>query len=168
MKNNKIIISGPPSSGKTTIINELKSQGYNCFNEISPIHIKEEKVKKDKFKLSNFLFTARELQYEKCKHNICFFDRSMIDVVAYLNYWKIQYPLSWKKKIISKKYNENIFYTPLWENIYTTTISRKEEYLEAFKIDKVLRSTYIDFGYNLIEVPKLDLNFRVQFIKKNI
>ena len=31
----RIVISGGPSSGKTTIINELKRAGHYCFDEVS-------------------------------------------------------------------------------------------------------------------------------------
>lgn len=30
-----VVITGAPSSGKTTLINELKEQGFYCFEEIS-------------------------------------------------------------------------------------------------------------------------------------
>ena len=31
----KIVITGAPSSGKTTLVNQLKHLGYYCFPEIS-------------------------------------------------------------------------------------------------------------------------------------
>ena len=33
--NNKYIITGAPSSGKTSIVNELVSRGFNCIHENS-------------------------------------------------------------------------------------------------------------------------------------
>ena len=41
MKNEKIIISGPPGAGKTTIIKKLKLKGYFVHDEIQ-LTVKEE------------------------------------------------------------------------------------------------------------------------------
>ena len=38
------IITGPPSSGKTTIINELVRRGYKCQNEVARKVIKENTI----------------------------------------------------------------------------------------------------------------------------
>ena len=45
MKNNKIIISGPPGTGKTTIINELKNRGYTTNDEINPSSLNQNSSK---------------------------------------------------------------------------------------------------------------------------
>ena len=34
MKLKKVIISGGPGTGKSSIINELKNRGYLCFDEV--------------------------------------------------------------------------------------------------------------------------------------
>ena len=39
IENKKIVISGGPGSGKTTLINLLKDKGYPCFEEFSRILI---------------------------------------------------------------------------------------------------------------------------------
>ena len=53
MKNNKIIISGPPGSGKTQIIKRLSEKGYSTNKEIHPGKITN---KTNKLKLSSILF----------------------------------------------------------------------------------------------------------------
>ncbi|MBF26114.1 MAG: hypothetical protein CMP49_06370 [Flavobacteriales bacterium] len=179
MKNHKIIISGPPGSGKTSIINALKNKGYLVQNELHPGKINKES---DKLELSNYLFSKRIKQYhdktiiKSNKHNIkltyehplIFFDRSIIDVIAYLNMWKIKFPIKMNTAIKKYNYNKNIFYTPCWKKIYKTTPHRPENYENSIKIDIFLRNAYIEFNYNIIEVPKLDVNKRVDFIINNL
>ena len=78
--------------------------------------------------------------------------------------WKIKYPLEWNTIISKHQYNSNVFYTPCWKEIYKTTKYRPEKYDNTKKIDLFLRKAYLKFNYNIIEVPKLDINKRVDFL----
>ena len=42
----RFIITGAPSTGKSSLINELSNMGYECFNEVSRSIIKNEKIEK--------------------------------------------------------------------------------------------------------------------------
>jgi len=167
MKNKKIILSGPPGTGKTTIIHELKKRGYNCIKEINPLHSNKE-IRKNKLSISQFLFQKRKEQYNINNNNIVFYDRSMIDVVAYMNFWKEPYPALWDKVIQDAQYFNQIFYTPVWRKIYTPNKYRPEDYEETKKIDFFLKQTFLNFNYNIIEIPKLTVSKRVDFIINKI
>tara|TARA_B100000530_G_C15900987_1_gene465381 strand:+ start:528 stop:1067 length:540 start_codon:yes stop_codon:yes gene_type:complete len=178
MKNEKIIISGPPGSGKTTIIKKLKLKGYCVHDEIHPQEINR---KATKLELSNYLFQNRIKQYHdksinNYKYNsnkqqnnqLIFFDRSIIDVIAYMDFWEEKYPIQWEETILKFRYMNNIFYAPNWKEIYKSTEERPEDYMEAEKIDLFLRKTYLKFNYHIIEIPKLNINQRVNFILDSI
>ena len=178
MKTKKIIISGPPGSGKTTIINALNQKGYLIHPEINPKEINKEV---SRIELSTYIFTKRIQQYKNLitnniehntktykNNNFFFFDRSLIDVVAYMNFWKEKYPSRWNDLIMKNRYEKIIFYTPNWEEIYQTTEQRPENYMEAKKIDLFLREAFAQFNYKIIEIPKFNTSKRVNFILNKI
>ena len=77
MKNIKIAIIGGPSSGKTSLINNLKNRGYNCKEEVSREIIKKAKERGiDQIFLdspiwfSEKLLTQRIKQFKEAEKNI--------------------------------------------------------------------------------------------------
>ena len=81
----RIIITGGPSSGKTSIIDALKDEGYSCFDEVSREIIQEMNIK-TAFKNVDFEETVfkREKRFLNAKSGVNFYDRSMLDNLAYL------------------------------------------------------------------------------------
>lgn len=167
MKNEKIIISGPPGSGKTSIINKLKALKYHCFSEVSPPKLDLNELK-NKIKLSEYIFEKRIGQYYNQNIELSFYDRSLVDVVAYMNYWRIKYPDKWNKQINNLQYSKKVFYTPSWEQIYVQSKVRQETFTEATQIDNFLRKAYHHYNYKIIEVPRKKIEDRVNFIINNL
>ena len=92
---NKIVISGGPGGGKTTIINSLKNLGFFCYDEISRELLEQLKgngeqniLMKNPIDFSNILWKKREEQYKNSiiqeNYEKVFFDRSLLDVTSYL------------------------------------------------------------------------------------
>ena len=172
----KYIITGAPGTGKTTIINALKKEGYSCDKEISRELIVEQLAIrgnilpwKDQISFENQIANRRYKQYLDSPENcICFFDRSNIDCIAYLNSNKLEATSQIIEIIKNCTFNKTVFYTPIWEEIYKNDSERQESFYQSIKIDKNLKDSYIKFGYVLIEIPKLSVEERVKFILTQI
>ena len=101
MKHKRIVISGGPSSGKTTIINELVKEGRYCFHEVSRELIKAAKAKgieqpflSNPEQFNTDLMNARIQQFqdsEMLKEDV-FYDRGVHDIVGYMHYGKQAIP----------------------------------------------------------------------------
>ena len=170
--NNKFVITGGPGTGKTTIIKKFKSLGYSCSKEISREIIAEQIIVdgeilpwKDLTKFSNSVFSLRKAQYINAPiDRLHFFDRSIIDVIAYMKVDDLRISEEFSEYCKKYRYNTTVFFTPIWEEIYHKDMHRKENLYSAKKIEKYILETYASFGYNLIEIPKQPTKERIDFI----
>ena len=174
--NQRYVITGAPGTGKTAIINVLKERGYSCVDENSREIIAEQIINggeilpwKNQIAFENLISSKRAKQYASIpKDGIYFFDRSTIDCIAYLEVNNLETSSEILEVIKNCEFNSNVFYTPIWEEIYTNDSERKESIESAITIEKVLITTYKSFGYTLIEIPKLTTSERVDFILSKI
>jgi len=174
--NQRYVITGAPGTGKTAIINALKERGYCCIDENSREIIAEQIINggeilpwKNQIAFENLISSKRAKQYTNIpKDGTYFFDRSTIDCIAYLKANNLETSAEILEVIKNCAFNSNVFYTPIWEEIYTNDTERKESIESAITIENFLLSTYQYFDYTLIEVPKLTIEERVDFILSKI
>ncbi len=174
--NQKYIITGAPGTGKTAIINALKKEGYSCAEEISRTIITKAIASggdtlpwKNLAAFSQQVIALRKAQHTNAPKDIThFFDRGIIDVIAYLKHDKLAVNNDIIEIVKKSPYNKTVFYTPMWEEIYTNDSERKEDIITAKNIENVLLTTYQSFGYTLVAVPKLPVNERAAFILSKI
>ncbi len=176
----KIVITGGPSTGKTSLIEGLGKVGFHCFPEVIRSMTLEAK---NKAGLSNFaanpiavvpdpLGFNRKIMGARVQHYkdsasiaqpVVFFDRGIPDVLAYMDYFDQSYDSEFIDALESHRY-DSIFLLPMWEAIYTLDSERFESYEEAMEIHRLLYNTYSHFGYQVVEVPKDTVDGRVAFI----
>jgi predicted ATPase len=173
---NKIVITGAPGTGKTSIIAQLKKLGYSCSKEISREIITEQIASGGKVlpwlnleEFSQRVFSLRKSQYINAPtDSLHFFDRGLLDVIAYMKVDALSINKHYEDECEKYKYNTTVFYTPIWKEIYKNDSQRKEDLNSAITIEKSLLETYNTFGYTLIEIPKLTTRERVDFILSRI
>lgn len=169
----KIVITGGPGTGKTTVIEELTKRKFVCFHEISrQITLNNRKYGTEQLFLTNpllfseLLLEGRVNQYieaEKRNSKLVFFDRGIPDVHAYMNYISIDYPNTYITKSKLYKYNY-IFLMPPWQKIYISDNERYENFEQALAIHNHLERTYKELNYPIIEVPTGTIEDRTNFI----
>jgi len=173
----RIVITGGPGTGKTTLISELENRNFKCTQEISrqvTLMARKKGIDhlflEDPLLFSKLLLEGREQQYIDASNHaapIIFFDRGIPDVHAYMNHFDTEYPDIYIKK--SKKYRyDRIFLLPPWEEIYTTDNERYESYELSVNIYEHLKIAYAELDYKIIEVPFGKVKARVDFILKQL
>lgn len=173
MNTKKIIITGGPGTGKSTIINELIKRNYTCLEEISrKVTLDAKKEGIDQLFLSNpllfseLLLKGREQQFQSVnslKSDIVFFDRGIPDVLAYMDFIGDEYPTRFVKTCKNLKY-DTVFILKPWKAIYTSDNERYENFNQAKDIHKHLINTYQSYNYQLIDVPFDAVEKRTDFI----
>jgi predicted ATPase len=175
LKTKKIIITGGPGTGKSTIINELIKRGYICLEEISrQVILDAKKEGIDQLFLTNpllfseLLLKGRHQQFydaDNFKLEITFFDRGLPDILAYMDFIKDPYPASFIETCKNTAYDE-VFILKPWEAIYISDNERYENFEQALEIHDCLLKTYQDYNYKLIDVPFDTIENRTDFILK--
>ena len=76
----------------------------------------------------------------------------------------LEIPNHLKESINKNRYNKEVFYTPMWEEIYINDQERKESIKQAKQIENEILSSYKFYDYQLIKVPKGSVEERANFI----
>lgn len=173
MKTQKIALIGGPGTGKTTLINALKTRGYSCMEEISRQITLEAQKKgiaqlflEDPLMFSEQLLLGRQKQFleaDSLPQEVVFFDRGLPDVVAYLDYLKSSYPDSFKTICSQHKY-DIVFILKPWKAIYEQDNERYETFEQALILHDFLVKTYSKYGYSIIDTPFGTVEERLSFI----
>ncbi|NQX86414.1 MAG: ATP-binding protein [Flavobacteriaceae bacterium] len=173
MSAKKIVITGGPGTGKTSIINALLKRNITCLEEISrQVTIDAQKKGIEQLFLtepllfSDMLLEGRQKQYHEAKtYDVpyLFLDRGIPDVVAYLDFLKTDYPNRFVSACEAHTY-DLIFILKPWKEIYMSDNERYEDFDQAIEIHQCLMNTYSKYGYQLHDVPFESVEKRTDFI----
>jgi len=173
----KIIITGGPSTGKTSIINYLELLGEKCYHEISreiTLTAQKQGIEQlfieDPTLFSTKLLEGRSdqfIQAEKDTATNVFIDRGIPDILAYMNYINQDNPPVFIEACKKYRYNY-VFLLPPWKDIHITDNERYESFEQAVEIYKCLKDIYTQFGYKCIEVPFGNVKDRSTFILQSV
>lgn len=175
LEHKRIVLTGGPSSGKTSLLNHIQHPDIHCFEEVSRGVISKALAKgvtqpflNNPLGFSEALFESRLHDYfEDKKNKIHVYDRGIHDVVAYLNAIGDEVPCGMLNDCSTYCY-DTVFVFPPWEAIFRQDAERMEVFEEAIHFHKALSETYTHFGMQCIEVPKSSIEERLSFITDHL
>jgi predicted ATPase len=181
LKENYYLITGGPGSGKSSVINSLHLQSYTVVDEAARIIIKEQKrsgghatQSGDRLKFCQLMLKQGLKDFiDYSAHNgPVFFDRGLPDLLGYKTIATEPIWSSTIKKVERAnqeyRYNQQIFLFPPWQEIYTTDEERVHSFAQAVLVYELLKTVLSKVDYQLVEVPRLSVEQRVQFILDKI
>ena len=171
--NRFIVLTGGPGSGKTTLIEALHRCGYARSIEAGRGVIQDQ-VAIDGPALpwkNPVLFAELMLSWELRSYRLAegstgavFFDRGVPDIVGYLRLVGVPVPEHVRKAAETFRYNRRAFIAPPWREIFQPDDERKQDFDESVRTYQSILTTYTEYGYELIEIPRISVEERVRFI----
>ena len=170
----RILLTGGPGFGKSSIIEELERKGKVVHHEIAREIIQYEVenqgdsvpwINIDSF--SEKVKQGRIMQFENGKDVISYYDRGIPDIIGFLMKDKKEISADLIELSNKYKYHSKIFITPPWEAIFQRDNERKEDFVAAIKVHKCLESIYSTLGYELVAVPMGSIAWRAEFVLKH-
>lgn len=172
-KYNWYVITGGPSSGKTTLIKELSKLGFITCPETARILIDKgirggKSVKEIRGDEAGFQRKVLKMKLEKekkmPKDKIVFFDRAIPDSIAYYQICGLD-PKEVLKFCPRKRYKKVFFLEQLcFDRDYARTENRKT----IQKLNHLLKESYKNLGYKAIPIPSISARDRIKKILKEI
>lgn len=179
------MITGGPSTGKTSVIQELERRGFYCLHEVIRSMTLAEKNQGEKIKIvsnpivsvsdpTKFnmkILNARIEQFNTAREynddSIVFFDRGIPDVLAYMDCFYQTYGSVFDESCQHMRYNQ-VFLMPPWKEIHISDNERYESFDESLRIYDCLKNTYKNLAYEVSVVPEGSVSERIEFILDHI
>ena len=171
------IITGGPGSGKSSLIEALSRRGIATMPEAGRAIIQDQvSIGGEALPWMNRVaFAELMLSWELRSHRAALelhepvaFDRGVPDVAGYLRLIGMPVPLHVRRAIEIYRYHSPVFIAPPWREIYTGDEERKQSYEEAEATYEALRITYAESGYELVHLPLVPVEARVQFVMETM
>lgn len=167
------VLTGGPGAGKTTLIEALKALGYATAEEAGRGVIRQEVdlggdalpwADRERFAERMFEWDLRSYRQAQRQRGPVFFDRGLPDTVGYLRLEGLDVPAWMEEEARRPRYNATAFIAPPWKEIYGTDEERRQGWEVAVRTYQTVARTYVDFGYELVELPRIGVAERVEFL----
>lgn len=170
---NWYVITGAPCSGKTSVISQIERLGYKVIHEAARAYINDElnkgrslyQIKADMYSFErNILHRKIEIESALTDKAIIFLDRAIPDSIAYFRFAGLN-PQEPEKMSTVIRYRKVFLFDRLQ---IRHDEARNEDEEGSILIDNLIEEAYKMFGYEILRVPVLPVNRRIDFILGNM
>lgn len=169
----RIVVTGGPGSGKTSLIEALAAAGHATSPEAGRAVIRRQQAIdgqalpwRDRALFAE-LMLDRELEAHARAEDATgpvFFDRGVPDVVGYLALCGLPVPPHVERAARDVRYDRRVFIAPVWPEIFAQDAERRQDLDEAQRTFDAMAAAYPRFGYEVVELPRVPVAERLAFV----
>lgn len=171
----RIVLSGCSGGGKSTILSGLAARGYSTFAEPGRMVVETQLAAggrglpwEDHALFSELVIGIGIDQWKAAKPGINFYDRSLIDAVTWYERQPTPVPSAVSALVDQYPYDNPVFMTPPWPEIFVSDAARKHAFSEAVAEFDALRLSYPAKGYALRMIPQSPVAERVDWVLRQL
>ena len=174
MKTNWCVITGGPSSGKTTTVNLLRERGYATTIEHARHYldtqrqkghtVEEVRANQRAFQLG-VLDMQIEQESELDPRELVFLDRAIPDALAYCQFLELEPDEKLLDALRTASYRKVFLLDPL---PFVRDYARTEDAAAQAKLHDLLGDVYRSLGFPVVEVPVMPVTERAKHIIEHL
>lgn len=171
------VVTGGPGAGKTSLITELARRGFHTIPESGRAIIREELGRGGNALpwADRTAFAAKMLERDLGAYRTAqalsgpvIFDRGIPDILGYLALCGGPVPPQVAAAANAARYARRVFVAPYWDEIFTQDDERRQSRAEAEATCNTMRETYAALGYEIMELPRMDITRRADFVETHL
>ena len=171
-----VVISGCSGGGKSALLAEMARRGHPTMAEPGRQIVKEQAL------IGGDALPWRDIgQFvELCVSRAVYlynsaptgrpvlFDRSMVDAVAALERLGLAVPTHLRNALRRYRYASTVFMTPPWPELFANDAERRHSFADAVAEYTWLLQSYPANGYAVVEIPRLGIAARADFLEQRL
>lgn len=174
VRTNWYVITGGPSSGKTTMVNALKKRGYKTTIEHARHYLDTQRaggktVEEVRKHQAEFQLGVLNMQIEQERSlspdDVVFLDRAIPDALAYYRFLNLSPDKKLLEELAVVSYKK-IFILDCLQ--FVQDYARQEDEAAQKKIHELLTEVYESLPFPVVHVPVLALEERADYILENL
>ncbi|GAA4672146.1 AAA family ATPase [Phytohabitans rumicis] len=170
------ILTGAPGSGKTAVLRQLELNGHGVVEEAATdvIALQQALGQPEPWRTPDFIDQVVALQRRRqlaASGTTTFFDRSPVCTLALCRHLALTASRGLlgeiERTVAGRAYERTVFFVRN-QGFVQPTAARRISFEDSLAFERIHEQTYIEYGFELVEVPAAPLPARVATVEQTI